>query len=73
MSLSLALALVLFGIAIAWWGACALYIAIKTKGKITPLELAFHSLFLAATVTETYRIPRYTPNWREEWKADAES
>ena len=55
---------VLFGLSIMWWLGWAVYIAIKTEGKITVVELLGESFIVAATVTETGFIPKYSADWR---------
>ncbi|GEM_PF-4472057 len=61
---------ILIGLAIGWFLFWAIVIAIQTKGKITIQELAIHAFVVGATVTETKKLPSFTPNWREEMRKE---
>lgn len=52
------------GAALVWYSGWILFIAIKTQGKITLRELCFEALLYAATATELWGVPDYSPDWR---------
>lgn len=60
--------LVLVGMSVLWLGGWSTYIIYKTKGKITPKDLLIATIICAATATEIWRLPEYSPEWRKKPK-----